>query len=226
MDVRTNTNIGFLVVLLLSITTNVTPQSRRVGALFVATQTGNCSQTRLRLELDGITPRPSPVVLRVTRERDQFEVVNQELNLSNDGNYYWTGLLAPLGKYKAELFDGKTKAVALGKPFVFNNIDILKAFNKEERGEITHISRGGDEGQNSQNNEERGTLTVNELPAPTGQNQIHIVVMDYRGNRADEYFGPPPGERRWSSKPLRPGRYRLLVAEYKLNQSCQLVRGQ
>lgn len=83
----------------------------------------------------------------------------------------------------------------------------------------------GDEAQNADNNEERRPLTVSQLPAPTGQSQIHIVVMNDRGNKADEYYGPPPNEQRWSSKPLSLGRYRLIVAEYKKDQDCQVVRG-
>jgi hypothetical protein len=227
MDARRNTNTGFLVILFLSIAVGASaiPQSRRAGIIYVSIQSGNCTQTKLRLELDGVTPKPASVMLRVTRDNDKVEVINQELNLNDDGNYYWSGLLAPLGKYKAELFDERNNSLALGKPFVFNNIDILKSFIREERGEITYISRGGDEAQNAQNNDDRKTLTVNQLPTPTGQNQIHIVVMNDRGNKADEYSGPPPGEQRWSSKPLRLGQYRLIVAEYKNDQSCQIVRG-
>lgn len=227
MDVRANTNTGLLTVLLLSIafSTTAIPQPRRGGAIYVSTEAGNCSQTKLRLELDGVTPKPSAVVVRVTRESDNVQVISQELNLNNDGNYYWTGLLAPLGKYKAELLDRGNKSVPFGKPFVFNNIDILKSFIREERGEITYISRGGNETQNAQDNEERRTLTVDRLPAPAGQNQIHIVIINDRGNKSDEYYGPPPQEQRWTSKPLRLGKYRLIVAEYKTDQSCHLVRG-
>src|SRR5436190_20714211 len=107
MDARRNSNIGFLAVLLLSaaFVISAIPQSRRVGALYVLTQIGDCSQTKLRLELDGITTKPSVVGLRITRDSDKTEVANQELNRSDDGHYYWLGLLVPLGKYKVGLFD-------------------------------------------------------------------------------------------------------------------------
>jgi hypothetical protein len=224
MDVRTHTNPGFLVLVFFSIAvaTNAIPQARRLGVFYVRMETGKCSQTTLRLELDGFKPMPSSVLLRITRHTDDAVVVKQEVNLADDNSYRWTGLLAPLGKYKAELFDAKNRSAALGAPFAFNNIDILKDFIKEERGEITYISRGGKEPNNNQG-DERKPLTVTRLPAPTGHNQIHIVVINDFGIEADEYYGLPPAEQRWSSKPLRPGRYRLVVAEYD-KDNCHLVR--
>jgi len=226
MDVRTNTNTGFLVVLLLAMAmaTNGGSQSRRAGILYVSLQPGNCTQTNLRLELDGIIPKPTSAVLRVTRDNDKIEVVNHQLNLSDDGYYYWSGLLAPLGKYRAEMFDGANKSLTAGKPYVFNNIDLLKNFNDEERGEITYISRGGNDPQTGQDGYERRSLTVDRLPPQTADHQIHIVVINDRGNKADEYFGPSPREGLWRSKPLRFGPYRLIVAEYPGNQSCRITR--
>jgi hypothetical protein len=225
MDARTNANIGFLVIVILSIAiaSGGVPQSRRAGFVYVSIQAGNCTQTNLRLEIDGVTPKPESVVLRVRRDSDNAEVVNELLKLSDDGNYYWSGLLAPLGKHRAEIFDEKNKSVAIGKPFVFNNIDLLKNFITERRGEITYISRGGDGTNAAQNDHEKRTLTVDRLSPQTADHQIHIVVINDRGNKADEYYGPAPREGRWRSKPLRFGPYRLIVADYLRNQSCRVI---
>ncbi len=224
MDARTNASAGFLVVLLsLAVANSAVPQSQRSGFIYVTTRADSCTRTNLQLQLDNFTPKPASVLLRVTRE-DKSEVVNEELNLTNDGNYYWTGLLVPLGKYKAEVFDSRNKSRALGKPFAFNNIEILRDFIREERGEIIYISRGGGEKETPQD-EKLQTKAVDGLPPRTNGNQLHIIVMNSRGNKADEYYGPPPVERRWTSKPLKPGEYRLIVAEYKSDQSCQVTKG-
>lgn len=212
-----------VLLLSLALAISAVSQSKRVGFIYVTPRPDSCTQTKLQVQLDSISPRPESVMLRVTRD-DKTEVFNQELKLGDDGHYYWTGLLVPLGKYKAEVFDASNKSLALGKPFAFNNIDILKDFIREERGEITYISRGGDDKQTAQD-EERQPMTVDRLPPRTNANHVHILVMNDRGNKADEYFGPPPVEQRWVSKPLRPGRYQLIVAEYKEGQSCRLVRG-
>lgn len=228
MDAQRKTHIGFLItafLLLIVAGSSVLSQSRRVGAIYVSPEIGACSGTKLQLDLDGISPLPHEVILKITRDADHLEVVNQQISLSDDGKYYWSGLLAPLGEYRAELFDAKNRSIVFGRPFAFNNIEILKDFIKKERGEIIYISRGGEGTENVQTDRERKTLTVNQLPTPTGKNQIHIVVINDRANKADEYFGPPPRERVWSSKPLRSGRYHLIVAEYRDDQSCQMVKG-
>ncbi|HET6976664.1 MAG TPA: hypothetical protein VFI24_10105 [Pyrinomonadaceae bacterium] len=224
MDIRTNASTGFLVVLLsLAVANSAVPQSQGRGFVYVTTQADSCTQTKLQLQLDNLTPKPASVLLRITRE-DKTEVANKELNLGSDGNYYWTGLLVPLGKYKAEVFDARNKSRPLGKPFAFNNIEILRDFIREERGEIIYISRGGGEKETAQD-EKLQTKTVDGLPPRANGNQLHIIVMNSRGNKADEYYGPPPVERRWTSKPLKPGEYRLIIAEYKSDQNCQVTRG-
>lgn len=223
MDVRTNASTGFLIFLLsLAFAISAVSQSKRAGFIYVTPKPDSCTQTKLQVQLDGISPKPASVMLRVTRD-DKTEVFNEDLRLGEDGHYYWTGLLVPLGKYKAEAFDASNKSLALGKPFAFNNIDILKDFIQEKRGEITYISRGGDDKQAQ--DEERQPMTVDRLPPRANENQVHILVVNDRGNKADEYYGQPPVEQRWVSKPLRPGRYQLIVAEYKEGQSCRLVRG-
>jgi hypothetical protein len=183
-----------------------------------------CSLTKLRVELDGLTPLPSEVILRVWRASDNQEVFNQKVNLGSDGQYYWSGLLVPLGRYKAQLFNTKDASASLGIPFSFSNIDILKNFVSEERGEITYLSRGGDPSE-PQNDHERKTLPVNQLPKPTGHNKIHIIVINDRANKADEYFGDPPADQIWRSKPLYLGQYRLMVVEYLNDGRCQILRG-
>lgn len=225
MDARTNTSIGILVILLLSsaVAQSRDRQSRREGVIFVTALAGDCTKTKLQIELDGVAQKPTSVVLRVTRAVDKVEVVKRSLNLSDDGNYYWSGILAPLGKYRAELFAGANESRPLGKPYVFNNIDLLKNFVNERRGEITYISRGGDGEQSGPDDHNRQTLTVDRLPSETNEIQLHIVVINERGNKADEYYGSPPPEGRWQSKPLRFGPYRLIVAGYPNNGNCTII---
>ena len=79
-------------------------------------------------------PLPSEVLLKVRRASDDKEIVNQPITLNSDGRYYWSGLVTPLGKYWAQLFDARDKTTPLGVAFAFNNIDILKDFVREERG--------------------------------------------------------------------------------------------
>ena len=98
----------------------------------------------------------------------------------------------PLGKYRAQLFDPNQKSIALGLAYEFNNNDILKEFIKGERGEIIHLTRGGDEAMNLPQTELK-PLPVDKLPASNGKNKLHIVVIDHHtNNKADEYFGQPP----------------------------------
>jgi hypothetical protein len=224
MDTSRNAGTRFLIALVsLAFASIAVPQSQNVGYLYVTARADSCTRTKLQIEVDNVAPKPGSVLLKITRD-DKSEVLTEEIKLNSDGYYYWTGLLVPLGKYRAQVFDTKNKAVGLGKPFAFNNIDILKDFVREERGEIIYISRGGGEKETTQD-EQLQTKTVEDLPVRTNNNQLHIVVMNDRGNRADEYYGPSPAERRWTSKPLRPGKYRLLVAEYGGDGSCRALRG-
>jgi len=230
MDARIKTGRRFLIICCLLLFGLVNGQARQKprGALYVLPHAGNCTQTVLSLELDGISPLPTEVLLRIKwlgdRSREGKEVVSQRLSLTESG-YTWSGLLTPLGKYKAQLCDAGNNAMILGE-FAFNNIDILKEFITQERGEITYISRGGsDSGTTNPNvDQERKPLRVDHLPKPNG-NQIHIIVMTRRGEKADEYYGSPMPEQYWISKPLFPGEYRFIVAEYYGNGNCQVIRG-
>jgi hypothetical protein len=223
MDARRKTNCGFLVIgciLMIALATGA--KQIQKGALYVIPTVGKCSETVLPLKLDGISPLPSEVLLRVKRRSDDKEVVAQQLNLDGSG-YTWAGLLAPLGSYRAQLYDAKDKTTLLGE-FSFNNIDILKDFIRQERGEITYINRGGDGVQNTADPERR-SLVIDQLPTSNGRNQLHIIVMSSQGKKADEYLGAPPSDRRWTSKPLLVGQYRLIVVEYKGDGNCQIIRG-
>jgi hypothetical protein len=224
MDARRKINLRFLVVSCFLVIALATSSAERVqrGALYVIPTLGRCSETVLPLKLDGITPLPSEVLLRVKRRADEKELVAQQLNL-NGGGYSWSGLLAPLGSYRAQLYDAKDKTTLLGE-FTFNNIDILKDFIRQERGEITYINRGGEEAE-TPSDPERKSLIIDQIPASNGRNQLHIIVMSSQGKKADEYFGSPPSERQWKSRPLPVGQYRLIVVEYKGDGNCQVIRG-
>ena len=64
---------------------------------------------------------------------------------------------------------------------------------------------------------------VDKLPASNGKT-LHIVVINQLNNgKADEYFGEPPANQVWKSKPLPLGDYRVIIIEYKENQTCTLV---
>lgn len=227
MDARGKTYLGLLVVsclLLSSLTSSRAQQPRPKGGLYVIPRVSRCSETLLPLELDGIGPLPTQVILKIRRSGENQDLVKQQLKLDGD-KYKWSGLLAPLGKYDALLFALNDESTPLGI-FTFNNIDILKDFIKEERGEITYINRGGPGSVDPSIEESiRKPLPVERLPKRDGRNQLHIIVMNGRGTEADEYFGPPPESQRWVSKPLRLGEYRLIVVEYKGDGSCQLIRG-
>jgi hypothetical protein len=227
MDAGNKTSVGLLMLsglLILAAATSGAGQGRPRGHLHVIPAVGRCSETVLPFELDGVTP-PREAELRLKRGDDDKNVVTQRLTLDN-GVYKWTGLLVPLGKYKAQLYDAGGKTELLGE-FTFNNIDILKDFITKERGEIVTITRGEVEaGAPTQGaDSERGTLSIDNLPSPDGANQLHIIVMNGRGNRADEYYGPPPASRSWRSKPLLWGGYKLIVVEYMRNGNCQIIRG-
>lgn len=227
MDARRQHSNRFLATaaLLIFAFASSTAEQAQKGATYVVPSADKCSQTKIRVELDGIAPLPSEVTLKVWRTIDDKEVVSQQVSLSSDGKYYyWSGLLVPLGKYKAQLFNAKDKSVSLGIPFSFNNIDILRSFVEEERGEITYLSRGGDSAD-PQAASERQILSVGQLPTPNGHNQIHIIVINDRANKGDEYFGQPPREQVWRSKPLFLGKYWLLVVEYQDDGSCRVIRG-
>jgi len=232
MDARNKAGFRFLVIncFLLFVTVMSPAQQRSArGALYVLPHAGNCTETLLALELDGISPLPPNVILRIKRRDngtgDDKEVIARKLTLT-DGAYRWSGLLAPLGRHKAQLYDAEESAKLLGE-FTFNNIDILKNFIDEERGEITYISRGGRDPANGdpQVDAERNSLIVDRLPKPNGENQIHIIVMTRRGERADEYYGSPNASQTWKSKKLQLGAYRLIVAEYNKNGECTGTRG-
>jgi hypothetical protein len=201
-------------------------QSRPKGSLYVIPTIGRCSETTLPLELDGITPMPNEVELRVKRSGEDRDVVAGRLTLGASV-YTWSGLLVPLGKYTAQLYSVGDKTGLLGE-FTFNNIDILKDFITRERGEIITITRGeGGEGksENPESSAGRGIWTLENLPKSDGRNQLHIIVMNSRGNKADEYYGTPPQDQHWRSKPLLAGQYRLIVVEYKDDGSCQIIKG-
>jgi hypothetical protein len=225
MDVRKNSCFRFLATtaLLIGVLPTISaPQAQR-AATYVVPRADRCSLTKLRVELDGITPLPGEILLKIWRAGDNQEVLSQNVNLGDDGKYYyWSGLLVPLGKYKVQLFNAKDISAPLGIPFSFNNIDILKDFVNEERGEITYLSRGGDP---SQTETERKVLPVDQLPKSNGHNKIHIVVINNRANKADEYYGDPPAEQIWKSKPLFVEQYRLVVVEYENDGRCKVLRG-
>src|SRR6266446_1265818 len=221
MDSRRYFSARLLVVVLFVSLFGGEPLTRaQKGATYVQIAADSCSGTKLKLELDGVTPPPQ-ARLRVTRDSDDQVVVDQPVIL-NDGRYYWSGLLAPLGKYRAQLFDANQKSTALGLAYAFNNNDILKDFIKAERGEIVHLTRGGDETINVPQTELKA-LPVEKLPASNGKNKLHIVVINQLSNgKADEYFGEPPPNQVWKSKPLPLGDYRVIIIEYKENQTCTL----
>ena len=221
------TSIGLLALgclLLLAAGTSSIGQNRSKGSLYVIPTAGRCSETALPLELDGIT-LPAYVELRIKRGDEDKVVVTQRLTLEN-GVYKWSGLLVPLGKYKAQLYDGIDKAELLGE-FTFNNIDILKDFITKSSGEIVTITRGeGETESGSQGSDAaRGSLTLGNLPKPDGNNRLHIIVMNSKGNKADEFYGSPSSDGTWRSKPLIIGNYKLIVVEYSVNGNCQIIRG-
>jgi hypothetical protein len=221
MDFRKHINIGFLALgLLLSLSSKGSAQQ---GATYVKIAADACSGTKLKVELDGVSPLPPQARLRVTRESDERLVLDQVVMLSSDRRYYWSGVLAPLGKYKAQLFDFGNSSSPLGLAYVFNNNDILKEFIKGERGEIVHLTRGGD-GSSSSPQTEVKDLVIDRLPASTGKNRLHIVVINRQNNKADEYFGEPPAGQLWKTKPLPLGDYRVIVIEYDDNGTCTLLR--
>lgn len=229
MDAGIKTAIGLLAICLtLPPATGAggAGQSRPRGSLYVIPTVGGCSETTLPLELDGVSPLPDEVELHVKRGGEVGDTVTARLALS-DGVYRWSGLLVPLGKYKAQLYSVGDKATLLGE-FTFNNIDILKDFIARERGELITITRGEDGEDPSGSQDEgggRGTWALENLPASDGRNRLHIILMNRRGNKADEYYGPPPESRSWRSKSILPGQYRLIVVEYKGDGSCQVIRG-
>ena len=228
MDARIKTSFGFLVacsLLWLILPTGQAQQPQPKGELYVIPRAGRCTETALPLELDNVKPLPAEVLLRIKRFDDEKEVGKWLLTLNND-TYKWSGLLTPLGKYRAELYDARDRTTLLGQ-FTFNNIDILKDFVKEERGEITYISRGGEgaENNNTESDSERKSLLIDHLPASDGSNRLHIIVMNSRGLKAAEYFDRPPKDGRWESPPLLLGQYRLIVVEYKGDGNCQTIRG-
>lgn len=156
------------------------------------------------------------------RESDNEIVVDQRVNLSGDSKYYWSGLLTPLGKYRAQLFDANNRSTALGLPYVINNNDILKEFVRGERGEIIHLTRGGDEPINPQTDLKK--LSVGNVPRPNGKNKLHVIVINQVNNKADEYFGAPPSSQVWDSRLLPLGDYRVVIIEYNGNAPCSFVR--
>src|SRR5437867_1593891 len=122
MDVRRKRCFRFLATMALLIgvlANNSLPQAQR-GATYVAPMADRCSLTKVRVELDGITPLPSEVLLKIWRAGDNQEVLSQSVGLGSDGKYYyWSGLLVPLGKYKAQLFNAKDASASIGIPFSF-----------------------------------------------------------------------------------------------------------
>src|SRR5260370_15555794 len=201
--------------MLVSLVAGETIRRAQKGATYVQIAADSCRGTRVKLKLDGIAP-PRQATLRVTRDSDGQIVVDEPVTL-NDGRYYWSGLLAPLGKYRAQLFDPNQKTTALGLAYEFNNNDILKEFIKRKHGEIIHLTRGGDESVNLPQTELR-PLRVDKLPASNGKNKLHIVVINHHtNNKANEYFGRPPASQVWSPKPLPSGDYQVIVMQYTSN---------
>lgn len=222
MDPRRHLNIRLLAAVLFgSLFLGAAVTLAQQGATYVQIAADSCSGTKLKLELDGVTP-PQQARLRVTRDSDGQVVVDEPVTL-NSGRYYWSGLLAPLGKYRAQLFDVSQKTTPLGLAYAFNNNDILKDFIEGERGEIVHLTRGGDESTNIPQTQIK-ILPVDKLPSSNGKNKLHIVVINQQNNKADEYFGEPPANQVWNSKPLPLGDYRVIIIEYKGNETCTLVR--
>jgi hypothetical protein len=223
MDSRRHFNVRLLTAgLFVSLFAAATVTRAQQGATYVHIAADTCSGTKLKLELDGMTP-PQQARLKVTRDSDSRIVVDEPVTLNN-GQYSWSGLLAPLGKYRAQLFDVNQTSTPLGLAYVFNNNEIVKDFIEGERGEIVQLTRGGDESINTTQTE-RKPLLVDKLPLADGKNKLHIVVIDLsNNNKADEYFGEPPANQVWNSRPLLLGNYRVIVIEYKGNKTCTLVR--
>lgn len=222
MDFTKHFNTGLLVLaLVLSFSIQGSAQK---GATYVKIAADECSGTKLQVELDGVSPLPPQAKLRVIRESDGRTVVDKPVALSSDSRYYWSGVLAPLGKYTAQLFDASNSSTPLGLAYLFNNDDILKEFVKGERGEIIHLTRGGNE-TSSPSQTEVQNLVIDNLPASTGTNLLHIIVINQQNNKTDEHFGEPPADHLWRSKPLPLGDYRVIVIEYNgSNETCKFVR--
>lgn len=223
MDPRRHLNIGFLttVAIVSALWLGMLSANAQKGATYVQMGADSCNGTKLSLELDGITPPPQARLI-VTRQSDKQVVVDEPVSLGSDSRYNWSGVLAPLGIYRAQLFDANQKSVPLGLPYAFNNDDILKEFIKGERGEIVHLTRGGDEPISQQT--ELKKLAVGNLPRSSGKNKIHIIVINYLNNKADEYFGVPPSSQLWESRLLPLGNYRVIIIEYNENKTCTFVK--
>jgi hypothetical protein len=86
------------------------------------------------------------------------------------------------------------------------------------------LTRGGDE-TSSPSQTEVKNLLIDSLPASTGKNRLHIIVINHQNNKTDEYFGEPPADHLWRSKPLPLGDYRVIVIEYDSSkETCKFVR--
>jgi hypothetical protein len=220
MEGKFTANFRLLVFTSLALMLALTAYLGRPAAaenLYVRVGSDQCGRTQLILSLENVDPLPTKAIFRIkTINGGPGEgdiVVEQSVEL-RDGKYRWNGLL-PFAEYKAYLLSPKDKSVKLGD-YNFTNELIARKFIRDERKVLIQVrSGGGVQGDASQNDPERNRHEINDIRVPPGVEQIHIILINSKGELADQYLGKPVTA--WKSKLLPVGDYTQIIIGYSAN---------
>ncbi len=224
MEGKFTANFGLLVFTSLAVMLVLTGRTTAATEnLYVRVGSDQCGKTLLTLSLENVDPLPATALLRIKTingsSGDGDVVVEQPVDLK-DGKYKWGGLL-PFAEYKAQLLSVRDKNVKLGD-YTFTNELIARKFIQGERSVMIQVrSGGGTQGDTSQNDLGRNSHEINDIRVSPGVEQIHIILINSKGELVDQYLGKPVAS--WKSKLLPVGNYTQIIIGYSKNKCGPLL---
>lgn len=216
--------LRLLVITSLAMTSSLTAYPGGTASaenLYVRVGSDQCGRTQLTLSLENVDPLPAKAILRIrTINGGPGDVVVEQPVELRDGKYRWDGLL-PFAEYKAQLLSQRDKTLKLGD-YNFTNELIARKFSRDERKVLIQVRSGeGNTGDMPQYDPERNSHEVNDIMVPSGIDQIHIILINSKGELADQYLGKPVAM--WRSKPLPVGTYTQIIIGYGKNECGTLL---
>jgi hypothetical protein len=226
MERKFTTYFGLLVFTSLAVMSSLTANPGGTASaenLYVRVSSNQCGMTQLTLSLENVDPLPGKAILRIKAIKgdpsDGDVVVEQPVEL-RDGKYWWDGLL-PFAEYKAQLLSPRDKNIKLGD-YNFTNEIIARKFIEDKKKVLIQVrSSEGPTGDTSQYDPGRNSHEINDIMVPPGVERIHIILINSKGELADQYLGKPLTA--WRSKLLPVGTYTQIIIGYGKNECGPLL---